>query len=118
MRGGDFRFQRLDELVGYADAGQISQRVAGWQAARIDDSQCRGQPLWQSMMVGDDGIDALLPSQLDRSVRVNARIAGQQQVKAVFQVVLQGRQMNAMPFAESVGQVHGDARAQLAERRA
>ena len=116
MRGGDFWFQRLDEFVGDADAGQIAQGVSFWQAARIYDSQRSRQPLWQSMMVGDDGIDALLRSQLGRSVRVNARIAGQQQVKAIFQVALQGRRMNAMPFAESIGQMRRDARAQLAQR--
>jgi hypothetical protein len=107
--GGHGLAQRLGQFVGDADTGEHGVGVGGVGAFGVDNGRCRRQ-LWpQTMVVGDDHIQANAVGVDHFSHRADAAIYSDHQVGGKFFLdFAQGVAVQAIPLVYAVGDVGAD----------
>ena len=88
--------ERLGQLVGDPDAGQISQRMICGQQLGVDDRRGIRQGGRQVVVVGDDHVHPLRAGVGHRLVRGHAGVAGEDQPGAVRDDPFEVRQVDAV----------------------
>lgn len=80
----------FDEFVGNANAGEGVERVVRRDALGIDDSVGIGELIGEVVMICDDDAAALIDGHLDEFVLFDAGVAGDEELHALIEHVLEG----------------------------
>jgi hypothetical protein len=108
--------QRLDQLQGDADAGQVLVGIGAVVALRVDHCQRRRQRRVGLVMVGDDQVDAELARPHCRLDAADPAVDRDDQLDAVRMQPFDGRRLEPVAVAQSLRDEMGDVGAEQFQR--